>query len=66
MGANSLVIHSRMLNVVTCTNPLPGTGGTDPETNAQIVRRAPQAFLTQERAITMAGLRKRSGAEPAD
>ena len=36
-----------------CTNPLPATGGIDPETNAQICRRAPQAFLTQERAITM-------------
>jgi len=36
-----------------CTNPLPASGGIDPETNAQICRRAPQAFLTQERAVTM-------------
>jgi hypothetical protein len=28
-------------------------GGFDPETNDQIRRRAPQAFMTQERAITM-------------
>ena len=36
-----------------CTNPLPAAGGVDPETTDQIRRRAPQAFLTQERAITM-------------
>jgi hypothetical protein len=39
--------------IVSCTNPLPAIGGIDPETNAQIRRRAPQAFLTQERAVTM-------------
>ncbi len=37
----------------SCTNPMPAMGGIDPETNAQICRRAPQAFLTQERAVTM-------------
>jgi Baseplate J-like protein len=41
------------LNVTNCTNPLPAVGGTDPETAEQIRRRAPQAFMTQERAITM-------------
>ena len=39
--------------IVCCTNPLPASGGIDPETNAQICRRAPQAFMTQERAVTM-------------
>ena len=38
---------------MSCTNPLPAQGGVDPETNAQIQTRAPQAFLTQERAVTM-------------
>jgi len=33
---------------------MPASGGTDPETAEQIRRRAPQAFLTQERAVTMA------------
>jgi baseplate J-like protein len=57
VGANSLlkiaagVLADSMISA--CTNPLPATGGIDPETNAQIRRRAPQAFLTQERAITM-------------
>ncbi len=39
--------------IVSCTNPLPARGGVDPETNSQIQTRAPQAFLTQERAVTM-------------
>lgn len=37
----------------SCTNPLPASGGIDPETTAQIRRRAPQAFMTQERAVTL-------------
>ncbi len=53
VGADTLVFCSD-LNVVTCTNPLPAVGGTDPETPEQIRRRAPQAFMTQERAVTMA------------
>ncbi len=38
---------------MSCVNPLAATGGVDPETADQIRRRAPVAFLTQERAITM-------------
>jgi Baseplate J-like protein len=38
----------------SCRNPLSAGGGTDPETAAQIRRRAPEAFLIQERAVTMA------------
>ena len=54
VGAESLVMMSGV-NALSCRNPLPATGGTDPETNDQIRRRAPQAFLTtQERAVTMA------------
>jgi len=40
--------------IQTCRNPLPASGGVDPETSDQIRRRAPEAFLTQERAVTMA------------
>jgi hypothetical protein len=54
VGADSLVNLAADLRITSCTNPLPATGGTDPETNDQIRRRAPQAFLTQERAVTMA------------
>jgi predicted phage baseplate assembly protein len=57
VGANCLVnVYAGVAatpNILGCTNPLPASGGTDPETNAQICRRAPVAFLTQERAITM-------------
>lgn len=52
VGADTL-IHCDDANVAKCINPLPAVGGADPETPAQIRRRAPQAFLTQERAITM-------------
>jgi hypothetical protein len=57
VGANCLVNVSASIaarpNILGCTNPLSASGGTDPETAAQICRRAPVAFLTQERAITM-------------
>ena len=57
VGANSLTNFSAGVladsMILSCTNPMPAAGGIDPETNAQICRRAPQAFMTQERAITM-------------
>ena len=53
VGADTLVYCSD-LNITKCTNPMPAGGGTDPETANQIRRRAPQAFMTQERAVTMA------------
>jgi Baseplate J-like protein len=52
VGADTL-IHCDDANVAKCTNPLAATGGVDPETTDQIRRRAPQAFMTQQRAITM-------------
>jgi hypothetical protein len=57
VGADS-IIHiassDPLMAGAACNNPLPATGGTDPESNDQIRRRAPQAFLTQDRAVTMA------------
>jgi hypothetical protein len=53
LGAQSLTYLDADPRILACTNPLPASGGVDPETPAQIQRRAPQAFLTQERAITM-------------
>ena len=35
-------------------NPLPAAGGTDPETAEEIRRDAPEAFRTQQRAVTEA------------
>jgi Baseplate J-like protein len=60
IGAESLVyLATADARIQSCTNPLPATGGTDPETNDQIRRRAPQAFLSQgpsalQRSVTMA------------
>jgi len=55
VGADSLIFFSAGdARILACRNPLPAAGGTDPETNDQIRRRAPQAFLKQERAVTMA------------
>ena len=53
IGADTLVLCTDP-RIDRCTNPLPAVGGTDPETMDQIRRRAPQAFMTQERAVTMA------------
>ena len=54
VGAESLVFFATDdARIVSCINPLPASGGVEPETNDQIRRRAPQAFLTQQRAITM-------------
>jgi hypothetical protein len=53
VGAGSLTFFAADPRIQSCTNPIAASGGVDPETNAQICRRAPQAFLTQERAITM-------------
>src|SRR5262249_49184797 len=55
VGAESLVfLATADARIQTCINPLPASGGIDPETTDQIRRRSPQAFLTQERAVTMA------------
>lgn len=54
VGADTLIHLAADPRIQACTNPLPAAGGTDPETAEQIRRRAPQAFLTQERAVTMA------------
>jgi uncharacterized phage protein gp47/JayE len=60
VGAESLkYLAAADARIQSCRNPLPASGGTDPETNDQIRRRAPQAFLSQApgtlaRAVTMA------------
>jgi hypothetical protein len=54
VGAESLTRFAGDPRITACTNPMPASGGTDPETSDQIRRRAPQAFMTQERAVTMA------------
>lgn len=54
VGADSLRFFAGDPRILSCANPMAATGGTDPETAEQIRRRAPVAFETQERAVTMA------------
>jgi hypothetical protein len=55
VGAESLTrLDPPNARIASCRNPLAAAGGVDPETTEQIRRRAPAAFLTQERAVTMA------------
>ena len=55
VGADSIV-HAVTLDarIVSVRNPLPARGGFEPETVEQARRHAPQAFRTQERAVTPA------------
>jgi uncharacterized phage protein gp47/JayE len=40
--------------ITSVRNPMPARGGVDPESAAEVRRRAPQAFRRQERAVTRA------------
>lgn len=65
VGAESLIyLAAGDARIQSCTNPLPAAGGTDPESNEQIRRRAPRAFLAQERSITMADFQASAESNP--
>ena len=53
VGAESLTYFAGDPRILSCANPMAAAGGVDPETVDQIRRRAPEAFETQERAVTM-------------
>ncbi|MGH2367092.1 MAG: putative baseplate assembly protein [Chloroflexota bacterium] len=53
VGAESITrVVTDVLGITAVRNPLPAGGGTDPEPLEQVRLYAPQAFRTQERAIT--------------
>lgn len=53
VGAEALVhVVCDDVRVAGVRNPLASGGGSEPESTEQIRRRAPQAFRTQERAVT--------------
>src|SRR5271166_5866999 len=54
VGPESLIYFAGDPRILACANPMAAAGGVDPETADQIRRRAPAAFETQERAVTMA------------
>jgi len=55
VGADAVVhVISGDGRIDAVRNPLPARGGVDPETAEETRRRAPEAFRTQERAVTPA------------
>lgn len=55
VGAESIThVVTDNAAVVEVVNPLPAVGGIEPETPEEVRRDAPQAFLSQERAVTPA------------
>lgn len=54
LGADALTTLRPPEAGVTVTNPLPATGGADPEPLEQVRTDAPHAFRVQERAVTEA------------
>jgi hypothetical protein len=53
VGAGAIAhLASATPGIVGVRNPLPATGGTDPESVEEVRRFAPVAFRTQERAVT--------------
>lgn len=67
IGSDALahVVSDSLGGVVTrVRNPLPASGGTDPEPVEQVRHHAPQAFRTQERAVTEADYTEVLGRHP--
>jgi hypothetical protein len=53
LGAEALArVGTSFKGILQVRNPLAATGGTDPETMEQVRQFAPQAFRTQQRAVT--------------
>jgi len=66
IGRDSLAhILTNARGVVQVRNPLPATGGVDPETMEHIVLQAPFAFRTQLRAVTEDDYGIMAAADPA-
>ncbi len=51
-GRDVLTVPAVIVPGVTVRNPMPASGGTDPEPIEQVRQFAPQAFRVQERAVT--------------
>ena len=65
VGAGSLAhIVSTDGRLSTVDNPLPAAGGVEPERPDEVRRDAPQAFLTQRRAVTEADYAAMAGRYP--
>lgn len=51
-GAIRHLVTQQDISIVSISNPLPASGGEDPETLEEVKQYAPEAFRTQERAVT--------------
>jgi hypothetical protein len=57
-------VVTALAGVATARNPMPAVGGTEPEDPNLVKLYAPQAFRTQQRAITEQDYADRAGAHP--
>jgi hypothetical protein len=62
--AHIVITPSTPAGIETVRNPLPSQGGVDPEPEAQVRLYAPEAFRTQERAVTAADYAAAAGRHP--
>ena len=62
-SADGTVLAETLL--LRVSNPLPASGGANPETKEEVRRRAPFAFRVQDRAVTPADYAARAGLHPA-
>jgi hypothetical protein len=64
VGAEALTVLDPAIPGVTVRNPLAASGGQDPESLRQVRLDAPEAFRTQERAVTAADYAEVAGRHP--
>jgi|GEM_PF-4878600 len=64
VGAEAIAHVVDLAGIGGVRNPLPAQGGTEPETLEQVRLYAPQAFRTQERAVTEADYAEAAGRPP--
>jgi predicted phage baseplate assembly protein len=57
-------VITTLVGIEDVRNPLPSQGGIDPEPSAQVRLYAPQAFRTQERAVTESDYAAMAGTHP--
>jgi hypothetical protein len=65
VGAEAIAhVVTNLAGIQSVRNPLPSRGGIEPEPNNQVRLYAPQAFRTQERAVTEADYAAAAGNHP--
>jgi hypothetical protein len=65
VGAEAIShVAADLTDVLTVRNPMPSQGGIDPEPSSQVRLYAPQAFRTQQRAVTEQDYADAAGRHP--